>query len=288
MKIVLIKDGAVKDGILVRKNMTKFSLVYLLCFALQVSSFASSTSSGGASGGGSGNVTQINSDATAAQTLTVGTTGTDFVVVDDAAGDHKFNLPSASGTARGLVTTGSQTIAGAKTLSTAPILSSLTATTIPYLDGSKQLASSAVTPTELGYVTGVTSAIQTQINTKAPSASPAFTTQVTFGNYHLEPCETDDGNSSTADTLDLSSCAVRKSTLTGNVTYTLTNPVTGGSYLIRILTGAGSFTVTWPATVKWAGGTAPTITATASKMDLINLYWDGTNYYGSFTQAYTP
>lgn len=123
---------------------------------------------------------------------------------------------------------------------------------------------------------------------KAPLASPAFTTQVTFGNYHLEPCETDDGNSSTADTLDLSSCPVRKSTLTGNVTYTLTNPVTGGAYIIRILTGAGGFTATWPATVKWAAGSAPTITVTASRMDLVSLLWDGTNYYGTVSQNFTP
>lgn len=44
------------------------------------------------------------------------------------------------------------------------IISSGTATTVPYFDASKQLVSSAVTPTELGYVSGVTSAIQTQID----------------------------------------------------------------------------------------------------------------------------
>jgi hypothetical protein len=41
-----------------------------------------------------------------------------------------------------------------------------TATTVPYFDASKNLISSAVTPTELGYLSGVTSAIQTQINAK--------------------------------------------------------------------------------------------------------------------------
>lgn len=46
-------------------------------------------------------------------------------------------------------------------------LSGLTATTVPYLDASKVLKSSAVTPTELGYVSGVSSAIQTQLNAKA-------------------------------------------------------------------------------------------------------------------------
>jgi hypothetical protein len=43
-------------------------------------------------------------------------------------------------------------------------LTPLTATTVPYLDSNKRFASSSVTPTELGYVHGVTSAIQTQLN----------------------------------------------------------------------------------------------------------------------------
>jgi len=110
--------------------------------------------------------------------------------------------------------------------------------------------------------------------------------QFTYGNYHVEPSEHNAGNSSTAVTIDLSTGSAQKVTLTGNTTFTLTNPQTGGAYVIRIATGAGSFTVTWPGTVKWSGGTAPTITATASKVDLINLYWDGTSYYGSFSQNY--
>lgn len=49
----------------------------------------------------------------------------------------------------------------------------LTATTVPYLDANKELISSAVTPTELGYLSGVTSSIQTQLDSKA--ASGGFT-----------------------------------------------------------------------------------------------------------------
>lgn len=43
-------------------------------------------------------------------------------------------------------------------------------------------ATSSTTSTELGYVHGVTSAIQTQLNTKAPTASPTFTGTVTVPN----------------------------------------------------------------------------------------------------------
>lgn len=58
-------------------------------------------------------------------------------------------------------------------------LSGGTASTVPYLNATKLLTSSAVTPTELGYLTGVTSAIQTQMDLKAPLASPTFTGTVT-------------------------------------------------------------------------------------------------------------
>lgn len=64
---------------------------------------------------------------------------------------------------------------GTNTLTVGQIIDSgLTANTVPYADGSKQLTSSAVTPTELGYVSGVTSSIQTQLNGKQAT--------LTFGN----------------------------------------------------------------------------------------------------------
>lgn len=59
------------------------------------------------------------------------------------------------------------------------LLTDLTASTVPYLDASKLLTSSAVTPTELGYLSGVTGGIQTQLNAKATSASPTFTGTIT-------------------------------------------------------------------------------------------------------------
>lgn len=54
--------------------------------------------------GGSG-ITSINGDTTAAQTLTVGTAGTDFNISDDLAGGHVFNLPTASASNRGALST---------------------------------------------------------------------------------------------------------------------------------------------------------------------------------------
>ncbi len=48
-----------------------------------------------------GTLTSINGDATPAQTLAVGTSGTDFAIADNGTGTHTFNLPTASATNRG-------------------------------------------------------------------------------------------------------------------------------------------------------------------------------------------
>ncbi len=58
----------------------------------------------------------VNSGATGLEykTLAVGTAGTDFAVAN-AANSVTFNLPDAAAAARGAVTTGTQTMAGAKT-----------------------------------------------------------------------------------------------------------------------------------------------------------------------------
>ena len=77
-------------------------------------------------------VTAINGATDSVQTLTTGTTGTDFAIVE-SGGDHKFNLPSASATARGVVTINGQTFAGQKTM-TSPIF--LTDITTPKVIGS--------------------------------------------------------------------------------------------------------------------------------------------------------
>ena len=79
---------------------------------------------------------------------------------------------------------------------------------------------------------------------------------------------------------------VQSVTLGGNRTFTFSNPVAGGRYLISLKQDAtGSRTITWP-TVKWRGGTAPTLTTTANKYDLITLIYDGTNYYGDASLNY--
>jgi len=80
--------------------------------------------------------------------------------------------------------TAAMTISAAKTTIPGLLVTGATVSTVPYFDASKNLISSAVTPTELGYISGVTSAIQTQINTKANS-SGALTQFVGNGNWKV-------------------------------------------------------------------------------------------------------
>jgi hypothetical protein len=96
-------------------------------------------------------------------------------------------------------------------------------------------------------------------------------------------------NSSTAITIDLANGTVQIITLTGNATITMPTATSGKSFIMFLKQdGTGSRTVTW-STVKWAGGTAPTITSTASRQDILSFFADGTNWYGVVVaQNYTP
>ena len=61
------------------------------------------------------------------------------------------------------------------------------------------------------------------------------------------------------------------------------NPSNAGLLVLKLTQDAtGSRTATWPAAVKWSGGTAPTLTTAANAVDVIRFFFDGTNYYGTY------
>jgi hypothetical protein len=99
------------------------------------------------------------------------------------------------------------------------------------------------------------------------------------------------GTVTTSNTLSLTNGTVQTATLTASTACTFTMPTaTAGKSFILLLkqaasTGNGSATFTG---VKWSTLGAPTITATAGKMDILSFVSDGTNWYGSFVQGYTP
>jgi hypothetical protein len=74
-------------------------------------------------------------------------------------------------------------------------------------------------------------------------------------------------------------------TLNANISnLTISNPPangTAGSFTLLLKANGTAFTVTWPASVLWAGGTAPTLTSTANKTDVFSFVTvdGGTNYF---------
>lgn len=105
----------------------------------------------------------------------------------------------------------------------------------------------------------------------------------TSGTIVLTPlAEFDSGNSGSSKTINWDNATGQKSTLTANCTYTFSNLLSGQAYVLRLVQGgAGSFTVTWPAAVKWAGGTPPTLSTAVGAIDVVTIYYDGTNAYAS-------
>jgi hypothetical protein len=75
--------------------------------------------------------------------------------------------------------------------------------------------------------------------------------------------------------------------LTENTTFTFSNPPASGrafAFTLKIVqdASASGYTVTWPASVDWPSATAPTLTATASAVDVFVFYThdSGTTFYG--------
>jgi len=75
-------------------------------------------------------------------------------------------------------------------------------------------------------------------------------------------------------------------TLTASTTYTFSAHVVG-TYILKITQGgSGSYLITWPGTLLWSGGTAPTLTTTVGKTDIVTIVHDGTNFYGTYSLNY--
>jgi hypothetical protein len=99
------------------------------------------------------------------------------------------------------------------------------------------------------------------------------------------------GTVTTTATISITAGTLITATLTASTacTFTMPSAAAGKSFTLLLkqaaATGNGTATFT---SVKWPAGTAPTITATAGRMDLLTFVSDGTNWYGSAAQNFTP
>lgn len=69
----------------------------------------------------------------------------------------------------------------------------------------------------------------------------------------------------------------------GDITLSAPNNSPGQFFIVRILQDSvGGRSVTWFSTINWAGGTAPTLTATANKADTFGFETTGANTFDGF------
>lgn len=109
-----------------------------------------------------------------------------------------------------------------------------------------------------------------------------------YGVKHTAP--TVSGNAVTVNCVNGNSFAIDMDPATAAVAVTLSNPSASGTYCevqLHIIMGTPAWGITWPGSVTWQGGSAPTLTVTNNLVDLVHLYTidAGTNWYGTFAGA---
>jgi hypothetical protein len=95
------------------------------------------------------------------------------------------------------------------------------------------------------------------------------------------------GNTGNAVTLNIANATLITATLTANCTFTMPGNTAGKSFVLMLSTGNGSFTGTFTG-VRWSGNTAPTITTTANRLDILTFIANGSAWYGTASQNYVP
>ena len=171
-------------------------------------------------------------------------------------------------------------------------ITSLTASEIVITDASKNLVSAAVATypslTELTYVKGVSSAIQTQLGTKLANivedTTPELGGELDAGAHSIGFTQQTVTYNETTTTVDWK--LSNKASMTfgaGNIgTFAFTNPSNPCNLVLKLVQdGTGGRVVTaWDADIKWPSGNSPTLSTGANAIDVISFYWDGQNYLG--------
>lgn len=73
----------------------------------------------------------------------------------------------------------------------------------------------------------------------------------------------------------------------GNVTLSFSNSLLGARYRIQIYQGATPRTLVWPASILWPGGQAPILSTANGAVDIVELFYDGTNFFGTWEVAFS-
>jgi hypothetical protein len=235
-------------------------------------------------------------------------------LVTDSSSTTTGSIITAGGVgiAKALFVGTTANIAGVATLTAQPILSSLTASKPVFTDASKGLVSTGTLGSDQGgtgvannaastitisgnFGTTLTVTATTAITLPTTGTLATLAGSETFTNKTLtNPTVTNYvesvvaiGNSGTTQTLSLTSGTVQTVTMTGNCTFTMPTATAGKSFiLIAVQDATGSRTAVFTS-VKWANGTAPTLTTTATTgVDILTFVANGTSWFGTYAQAF--
>ena len=181
------------------------------------------------------------------------------------------------------------------TLGTNSAITSLVATTADInggsIDGATLGTNSAITEADIDNININGNTISTTDTDGSLTLTPDGTGEVVTSKFMrgtFSDKVTAIGNTSTAATVDLSLGTVFTATLTGNCTFTFSNPngvATTASSFTLILTNDAtpSRSIVWPATVLYSDGAAPARTTAANATDIWFFFTPdgGSTYYGS-------
>jgi hypothetical protein len=121
----------------------------------------------------------------------------------------------------------------------------------------------------------------------APLASPTFTGTATFATTDALGSVRQNIVAVAALDIDCSLGNFFTKTIAGNSTFTFSNAPSTRAFAFTLEVTHTSGTITWPTTVRWPGGTAPTLTT--SRVHLITFVTDdaGTNWRAASQVNYT-
>lgn len=162
--------------------------------------------------------------------------------------------------------------------SAAIVFSKLDSTTVAGVSATQDLTNKTLTaPVLSGSVTGTYTLAGTPTLTSPTINKPTINASVQ-GTSALSP------SASATQDLDGSTDNVFLITMpAGNITFTVSNMTAGQFFYVRILQdGTGSRTVTWFSTITWAGATAPTLTTTGSRADLLAFFAKTSSTFDGF------
>ena len=197
-----------------------------------------------------------------------------------AIGAGTVTSVGGTGTVNGITLTGTVTSSGnltlGGTLSGVSLTTQVTGT-LPVANGGTGVTSSTGTG---NVVLSASPTFTGTVTTAAISMADNLLTRSVLKDYAVEGSAV--GNTGSTETFDLTNANFFSATLDQACTFTFSNPPGSGDFgtFVLELTNGGAFTITWPASVDWPGGTAPTLTASGKDQLVFTTRDGGTIWFG--------